>query len=344
MTAVVAQHRHGLVLGPLHVHDVGDADSSSPAVDEVVVDEVLSTSNAVDAVVAAGGVADGADRSEAVIDIVQLSVIHIVSNQLLAGGAALGTDVSADALTDAVQAGGDVHDLLTAIDHQAGLTSGQGGALLQVSDLVTGDHALELLHLEGLVSDGVLGISADLIAESEGVVDLLDEDRLTEELGDGLTGSGGAKSAGIDILGDLALVGGSGGLDLPVSAGELAVLVVTDNTQDHGQGLVTGDLVAGIELPIAAALDVLGIGAVVDVTGSPVVRGDVAELVVVSVDLDLGVGDIASGNAVDDGGDLSAGDVSLGGEVRAVVVALEDLQTIEDIDGFPEGFVDLRVV
>ena len=74
------------------------------------------------------------------------------------------------------------------------------------------------------------------------------------------------------------------------------------------------------------------------------VRGNVAELVVVSVDLDLGVGDIAGGNAVDDGGDLSAGDVSLGGEVRAVVVALEDLQTIEDIDGFPEGFVDLRVV
>ena len=74
------------------------------------------------------------------------------------------------------------------------------------------------------------------------------------------------------------------------------------------------------------------------------VRGDVAELVVVSVDLDLGVSHIAGGNAVDDGGDLSAGDVSLGGEVRAVVVALEDLQTIEDVDGFPEGFVDLRVV
>ena len=70
---------------------------------------------------------------------------------------------------------------------------------------------------------------------------------------------------------------------------------------------------------------------------------DIGETIPVGVDGDLGVGHIAGGDAVDDGGDLSTGDGFLR-LVGAVGVALEDLQLGEDVHGFVVGVRDVRFV
>ena len=130
---------------------------------------------------------------------------------------------------------------------------------------------------------------------------------------------------------------------MPVGAGELTVLVVTQSAQDHGQSLIPGDGVIGAEGTGVVALDVLGVGAEVDVAGVPRGRRDVVELVVVGVDADLGVSHIAGDDAVDDGGDLSAGDSALGQEA-AVIVALEHLQAGQDSHGGLVGIRDAVVI
>ena len=91
-----------------------------------------------------------------------------------------------------------------------------------------------------------------------------------------------------------------------------------------GQGGVAGDLGVGVELTAAHALDVLGVGAVVDVASEPGSAGHVGEEVVVSVDADLLVLHVAGDDAVDDGRSLSAGDGTLGLE-GTVLIALEEI-------------------
>src|SRR5699024_7577689 len=137
------------------------------------------------------------------------------------------------------------------------------------------------------------------VAKGGGVVDGVHQDGLEQDLGHDLTGGGNAQGAGGDVLGDAALLAHSGGLHLPVGAGELTVLVVTQSTQDHGQSLIPGDGVIGAESTGVVALDVLGVGAEVDVAGVPRGRRDVVELVVVGIDADLGVSHIAGDDAVD---------------------------------------------
>ena len=141
----------------------------------------------------------------------------------------------------------------------------------------------------------------------------------------------------------MQLLANSGSLNSPVGTGELAVLVVTDSTQDHGQGLVTSDRVIGTKGLGVIALDVLGIGAVVDVASVPRGALDVVKLVVVGIDVLLGIGHIAGSDAVDDSGDLSTGDGTLGLEA-AIIVALEHLQVGQNGDGLIISGVHVGVV
>ena len=75
----------------------------------------------------------------------------------------------------------------------------------------------------------------------------------------------------------------------------------------------------------------------------PVVGGHILELGIVGIDAVLPVGHIAGDDAIDDSGNLSAGDGTLGLEA-AVIVALEYLQAIEDGHGGLIGIRDLLIV
>src|SRR5699024_88381 len=126
----------------------------------------------------------------------------------------------------------------------------------------------------------------------------------------------------------------------PAGAGELVVDVIAHGTQDHGEGLVTSDGVIGTKGLVVIALDVLGVGAVVDVAGVPRGALDIVEGVVVSIEADLGVVHIAGSDAVQDGSDLGAGDGTLGHEGLAVVVALEHAKVGQNGDGFIVSGID----
>src|SRR5699024_4951326 len=144
--------------------------------------------------------------------------------------------------------------------------STEGVGIVQVSVLV-GDHNTgDALQAEGLIAQGSVALT---VAKGGGVVDGGHQDGTEQDLGHDLTGGGNAQGAGGDVLGDAALLAHSGGLHLPVGAGELTVLVVTQSTQDHGQSLIPGDGVIGAEGTGVIALDVLGVGAEVDVAGVP---------------------------------------------------------------------------
>src|SRR5699024_9289860 len=103
--------------------------------------------------------------------------------------------------------------------------------VVQVGILVGDHHTGDVLQLKGIPAQGGVVLS---VAESGGVVDLVHQNSLEQDLGHDLAGGGHAQGAGGDVLGDAAALAHSGGLHLPVGAGELTVLVVTQSAQDHG--------------------------------------------------------------------------------------------------------------
>ena len=141
----------------------------------------------------------------------------------------------------------------------------------------------------------------------------------------------------------MELLGILGNVQRPVSAGELAVLVVTDSTEDHGEDFITGDVAGGLEGAVGVALNKLSVGAVADVTGSPAGTSHVGELVVRGVQAGLVVlGDVGGVDTIDDRSHLCAGDVVLGLE-GTVLITLENTHAIQDGDSFSVIFVDLLV-
>ena len=129
-------------------------------------------------------------------------------------------------------------------------------------------------------------------------------------------------------------------MKLPVSAGELVVLVVADSAEDHGEGLIAGDLVGRAEGLGVVALDETGVGAVANVTGGPLSAVHVGELVVGGVQGGLLVGHVTGVKTVNDRGDLRAGDIT-GGLEGAIGVALEYLHARENVDSFAVSLIDL---
>ena len=236
--------------------------------------------------------------------------------------------------------GGDLH---------LGGVSRQDLVANQVGPLVSQDHTGDVLQTEGLLTQGQGDGGVALVAV-EGVVHVVvnhvDHDGLIQDLGHGLTVGIAAQGAGGDVLGDLAGLAHAGGLHAPVGAGEAAVGGVADRAQDHSQGGVALNLVVGVEVALAIALDVLGVGAEVDIAGEPGVRGHVLEQTVVRINLDLLILHIAGDDAVDDGGGFRTGDFSVGTEGTVFLVAVKDSKAGEDINGRLEAgiFLDVREV
>ena len=251
-------------------------------------------------------------------------------------------DVSDMALTDIVQSGGVVDGIVLTIHQHLGSAVGEGIVLVQVGILVGGNDALDFLQLQAVIAQGgsLLGVAEGIGVE----VNLVDQDGPEQDFGYRLTGSGLAQHSLGHILGDAALIRNGSSTNLPVAAGELAVLVVAHCTQDHCQSFVTSHLALGIKDLVAAALDVAGIGAVVDVSCIPGTVRYVSELTVGGIDRSLAVCHIAGSDAVDDSSHFCAGDVALGLERCAVVVALEHFQAVEDIDGSFIAVADIPIV
>ncbi len=262
-----------------------------------------------------------------------------VAHLQLADHVGLVLDIGVVGQTHGVQLAAGLQGHGLAVNQHLGVAVGQDlvGVLVDVRPLVGHHHAGDALQAQVLLGQ----VGAGALVHVQGVVLLgLGEDGAEEDLSDHLTGGGGTQRLA-DILGDAQGLSQGADSDGPAGAGELTVAAVTHSAQDHRQHFVAGDVLAGLEGPVGVALDVAGVGAVVDVAGVPA-GGDVRELasaVPRGVDVLLGVGDIAGGDAVDDGGNFSAGDFAGGAELSAVVVALEDLHAVEDVD---RGFI--RVV
>ena len=221
-----------------------------------------------------------------------------------------------------------------------------GDGTAPIISTVTGDE-LEVLVAEGGVGlDQLVGLlvsgQADiLITERSSVGHGRDLNGLEQELSDQLTGSGSAEVDALDVLQDLVLLGDLSDMQRPVSTGELAVLVVANSAEDHREDFITGDLAGGLEGAVGIALDQSGVGAVANVALGPAGAGHVRELVVGLIVLDVRILNVGGVDAVDDRSHLSTGDVTLGLESLTVVVALEDLHTSENVDGFGVGRVDI---
>ena len=265
---------------------------------------------------------------------------HVLAGVLqgIDGGAG---DIGVTGLADVGDLGGDVQTANVILGQlQIRFAVSQDLGVVEVGVLVSDDHALDLLQLEAVIAESGVGL---LIAERVIVGNGGHQDGAEEQLGDDLAGSGGAQQGGGHILADLQGVGAGGGVDGPVGADELVHLAIPNSAQDHGQGLVACHVVVGTEGAVLVALDVLGIGAVVDVAGVPGAGGDVLKAVPIGVQGYLGIGHIAGSDAVDDGGDFGAGDGILR-LVAAIGVAPEHFQLSQDIDGLVVSLVDVRLV
>src|SRR5699024_1577204 len=125
---------------------------------------------------------------------------------------------------------------------------------------------VELTLAQGLAVVGIILTSGG--GEVNGVH--IGPDGLEDQLGNDLAGSGlGQVDGAIQVLQHIQLSSGGGHLDGPAEAGELVVLVIAHSTQDHGKNLVAGDVIGRAEGVVLVALDILGIGAVVDVASEP---------------------------------------------------------------------------
>ena len=281
---------------------------------------------------------------QAVADLGALAVLGlpngVVTSVLQSVDSGAG-DVSVVGLADGGELGGDAQAANVVLGNlEVGLAGAQNLGVVEVGVLIGDDHALNGLQLEAVVAQGGVGL---LIAERVIVGNGRHQDGAEEQLRNHLAGSGGAQQGSGHVLADLQGVGAGGGVDGPVGADELVHLAIPNSAQDHGQGLVACHVVVGTEGAVLVALDVLGVGAVVDVAGIPGAGGDVLKAVPIGVQGYLGIGHIAGGDAVDDGGNLSTGDGILR-LVAAIGVAPEHFQLSQDIDGLVISLVDVRLV
>ena len=165
-------------------------------------------------------------------------------------------------------------------------------------------------------------------------------DGLEQQLSNELTGSGSSQVLAAGVLQNAELLSGLSNVKLPVLAGELAVLVITHGTQDHGKSLITGDVVERAERGVVVAADETGVGAVADVALRPVGAGQIVELAVAGVQTNVLVGHVGSVDAVNDRSHFCAGDSAFRLE-GAIGVALKDAHTSENVSGFRIGLIDL---
>ena len=283
------------------------------------------------------------DLSALISNHVVAGVVHLVSNKVVAVVAGLDA-VDIAALADIVQSGDNIQSAVAVGGLDAGLAGGQAlvGVVSDVSELVGNHNALQTLQLQNVITQGsgVLAVAQGVGVEGHG----LDQDGLEQDLSDKLTGGRLTKQSVGDVVGDAALLRDGSGANLPVAAGELVVLVVADGTQDHGQGLIPGNGIIGAKGLAVIALDVAGVGAVVDVASIPGAVLDVIELAPAGVDARLGILDVAGRDTVDDRGDLGTGDGALGLEGSAIVIALEHFQAAEDVNRFGIVRCDIPIV
>ena len=227
----------------------------------------------------------------------------------------------------------------------AGVVAGDN-SVVSAGGFVGNNNALILGQAEVLLAEGVVLGGADdgahaVVAERGGVGHGRDlSGGAEQELGDQLTGSGRVEVLVLDVLQNAELLGVLRNVELPVSAGELVVLVVADSAEDHGESLIAGDLIGRAEGLGVVALDQTGVGAVANVAGGPLSAVHVGELVVGGVQGGLLVGDVTGVETVDDRGNLRAGDGALRLE-GAIGVALEYLHARENVDSFAVSLIDL---
>ena len=195
----------------------------------------------------------------------------------------------------------------------------------------------EVLNAEALLNtnDGVGDITESGRVGHAGLLDGLEQ-----QLSNELTGSGSSQVLAAGVLQNAELLSGLSNVKLPVLAGELAVLVITHGTQDHGKSLITGDVVERAERGVVVAADETGVGAVADVALRPVGAGQIVELAVASVQTNVLVGHVGSVDAVNDRSHFCAGDSAFRLE-GAIGVALKDAHTSENVSGFRIGLIDL---
>ena len=278
------------------------------------------------------------------VDRVLGSDLLTVNIQGVSGVSSQAGVVSDIALSNSLGVGSDRSSLNSSIGHKSGTGLAVGPLVEGTAPLI--GAGIGLGQAEVLVTEGVvLGVAEDgavaVVAERRSVGDGRDVSSGAEqELGDQLTGSRRVEVLVLDVLQNAELLGVLRNVELPVSAGELTVLVVADSAQDHGESLIAGDLVGRAEGLGVVALDQTGVGAVANVAGGPLSAVHVGELVVGSVQGGLSVLDVARVETVDDRGDLRAGDSALRLE-GAIGVALEDLHARENVNSFAVSLIDL---
>ena len=314
------------------------------------------------------------DQTIAAVNLVVLELLALSTDHGLSGGSGVG-DIGGFKLAVGVgvnNSGGLLHteslaDVALGSLNVEGSLRGSGdlsigvlGAVIILEVLVAvlephgGGTAPNILavvgsELEVLVTNGGLLQISNLIgdiAESRSVGDHILLDGLEQQLGDELTGSRSAEVGGlVDVVEDAEGLSILGDVQSPVSTGELVVLVITDNTQDHGEDFIAGHVAGGLEGAIGITLDVFSVGSVADVARGPAGAGHVAELVVggIQAGLILAVtGSVRRSNTIDDRGHLSAGDVVLGQE--GTVHALENTHAIENGSGLSVIGADVLVI
>ena len=208
------------------------------------------------------------------------------------------------------------------------------GAALGIPDGSGTAPNIVVIHnsqVKDLLAQGRSGGGAGTVRTSSGrVPDGVNLNGLKDQLSHQLTGSGlGQVGVGVQIVQQALLTGGGSHTEGPLVAGVLVVLVITHSTQDHGQHLVPGHLLIGTKGVRGEALDVLGVAAVVDIAGEPVVSVDVIEQILANKLADLAVGDVAGSSTIDHRGHLCAVDVTLRQET-AVIVTLNDSHPGQD--------------
>ena len=187
-----------------------------------------------------------------------------------------------------------------------------------------GHASLEGSDAEDFLSQGV---AVGLIAAGGGVADVLNEQSVVDQQSGSLTGDGAVQVHVLQAIQDAGLSSDLSDLDSPVGAGELAGLVVADDAQQGGQGLITSQGGVGSIGAVAHALQVASVSSVANIASIPGVSGGVGEACscaackVIGVD----VGDVAGSDAIGDGGQLCAGQVTLG-SVGVVANAFQDAQ------------------
>ena len=289
--------------------------------------------------VATGGVDDlsvsGDEHTEDGVVLVRTTVVHALL-------AILEDDLHFLADEGDVQIGGDVVGsrsvllaLLVIVEAGHNDLAGLGGVVGLVVSGEGADHDLGVItllehHLAAAVAPGHL-TSAGVGAGGHPAGGVLQA--VPDQLGSHVT----AGRSGHDHAGQLIVEGGIGltgqliGTDSPGGAGQtVSSGIVAQGGQDHLGGLQTGHIGAGIESAIAAAADDTQIIAVLDVALGPVALdvGKAGGTLYAGV----GVGAAVHSNS-DHLGHLGTGHVPGGIEVAAVILAVDDIEGNQNVDG-----------